>query len=44
MKQVVAGIYTNFNTSIYEHGDMEIEDAYLGGPKGRDIRIKFTRI
>ncbi len=29
---IVAVIYANFSTSIYEHGDMTHRDGYLSGP------------
>ncbi len=44
MKHAVGSIYTNFETSIHETGDMELIDAYLAGPKGHKVEIKFTAL
>lgn len=44
MKSLVASIYTNFTTSIHDHGDMELIDAYLAGPKGHRLELKFHPI
>jgi hypothetical protein len=41
MKWVVGSIYTNFTTTIHDHGDMELIDNYLAGPKGHRLEIKF---
>lgn len=43
MKNVVGSIYTNFTTSIHDHGSMELEDAYLAGPAGHRLELKFHR-
>ncbi|OJJ42395.1 hypothetical protein ASPZODRAFT_1313769 [Penicilliopsis zonata CBS 506.65] len=42
MKYLVAAIYANFTTTIHDHGDMDLLDAYLAGPKGHRLEIKFT--
>lgn len=44
MKNVVGSVYTNFTTEIYDHGSMELEDAYLAGPKEHRLELKFKRI
>jgi hypothetical protein len=44
MKNVIGSIYTNYTTTIHEHGSMELEDAYLAGPKGHRLEIKFHRV
>ncbi|KAF4973694.1 hypothetical protein FSARC_83 [Fusarium sarcochroum] len=44
MKNVVAGIYTNYTTTLHDHGSMELEDAYLAGPKGHKLELKFKSI
>ena len=36
LKMIVAVIYANFSTSIYEHGDMAHRDGYLSGPVDQD--------
>ncbi|VUC34757.1 unnamed protein product [Clonostachys rosea] len=41
MKMVTAAIFSNFTTTIYEHGDMELADAYLAGPRGGKLLLKF---
>ncbi|KAH7145511.1 cytochrome P450 [Dactylonectria estremocensis] len=44
MKNVVGSLYTNFTTSLHDHGSMELEDAYLAGPVGHRLELKFKRI
>jgi hypothetical protein len=44
MKHAVGAIYTNFTTSIYDHGDMTLGDGYVAGPKGHSLRLKFSRV
>ena len=44
MKFLGAGVYTNFTTTIHNAGDMEIIDAYLAGPKGHRLEVKFHYI
>ena len=44
MKFLVAAVYANFTTSIHDHGSMELQDAYLAGPKGHRLEIKFHKI
>lgn len=41
MKHAVGAIYANFTTTIHDHGDMELQDGYLAGPKGKFMRLKF---
>lgn len=44
MAAALAGVYTNFTTTIHEHGDMSLKDSYLAGPKGGRLLVKFHRI
>ncbi|KAJ9415826.1 hypothetical protein FOXG_16972 [Fusarium oxysporum f. sp. lycopersici 4287] len=44
MKNVVASVYTNFTTTLHDHGSMELEDAYLAGPVGHRLALKFGYI
>lgn len=44
MKNVLGSIYTNFTTANHDHGSMKLEDAYLAGPSGHRLEIKFERI
>jgi hypothetical protein len=44
MKHNVGSVYTNFTTTIHDHGDMTLIDAYLAGPKGHRLEIKFERV
>lgn len=44
MKNVVGSVYTNFTTSLHDHGSMELEDAYLAGPAGHRLEINFSRV
>ncbi|KAJ5138688.1 uncharacterized protein N7515_003536 [Penicillium bovifimosum] len=41
MKYLVAAVYANFTTSIHDHGDMELLDFYLAGPKGHRLELMF---
>jgi hypothetical protein len=43
MKHNLAATYTNFTTSIYDHGEMELADGFTAGPKGNRLQIKFHR-
>lgn len=44
MKYLVATVYSNFTTSIHDHGSMELQDGYLAGPKGHRLELKFHNI
>ncbi|OQU99969.1 hypothetical protein CLAIMM_05535 [Cladophialophora immunda] len=44
IKYVVAGIYTNYRTTIYDHGDMDMNDAYMSGPKGHRLELNFHKV
>ncbi|KAJ0130432.1 hypothetical protein HZ326_26464 [Fusarium oxysporum f. sp. albedinis] len=44
MKNVIGSIYTNFTTTLHDHGSMELEDAYLAGPEGHRLGLKFKLI
>lgn len=44
MKWAVAGIYTNYTTTIHEHYDMEQGDAYIAGPKGDKLRLSYHHV
>ncbi|KAK5048689.1 hypothetical protein LTR84_005780 [Exophiala bonariae] len=41
MKFLAAGVYTNYTTTIHDHGDMELQDSYLAGPNGHRLEVKF---
>lgn len=41
MKFLAAGVYASFRTTLQDAGDMELLDAYLAGPKGHRLEIKF---
>ncbi|KAL1619277.1 hypothetical protein SLS56_010220 [Neofusicoccum ribis] len=41
MTSALAGVYTNFTTIIHEHGDMELMNSYLAGPKDGKLLLKF---
>ncbi|KAJ5836295.1 hypothetical protein N7447_002321 [Penicillium robsamsonii] len=41
MKYMVAAVYAHYTTSIHAHGDMELLDFYLAGPKGHRLEINF---
>ncbi|EXJ56223.1 uncharacterized protein A1O5_12679 [Cladophialophora psammophila CBS 110553] len=44
IKQAIAAIYTNFFSTLYEHGDMRLDDGFLAGPKGDKLYVKFQHI
>lgn len=44
MKHAIGSIYTNFTTEIHDHGSMELQDAYLAGPTGHRLQVKFRHI
>lgn len=44
MKHAVGSVYTNFISSIHDHGDMTLIDSYLAGPKGHRVEIKFKQV
>ncbi|KAJ5951947.1 cytochrome P450 [Penicillium vulpinum] len=41
MKFFFAGIYSNFTSTVHDHGDMEPSDGYLSGPTGHRLELKF---
>lgn len=41
VKYLFGAVYTNFTTTIHDHGDMEASDGYLAGPKGHRLELKF---
>lgn len=44
MKYLIAAIYTNFMTTIHDHGDMDLMDAFIAGPKGARLELKFQLV
>lgn len=44
MKLVLAGIYTNFTTTIINDEGIEQEDSYIASPVGRKLMIEFCRL
>ncbi|KAJ5713042.1 cytochrome P450 [Penicillium malachiteum] len=41
IKYFFASVYSNFSTTIHDHGDMEASDGYLAGPKGHRLELEF---
>jgi hypothetical protein len=41
MKIVIATMYTNFETSIVDDEGIEQEDAFLAGPVGEKLVLRF---
>ncbi|PWY63982.1 cytochrome P450 [Aspergillus eucalypticola CBS 122712] len=41
IKFLFASIYSNFTTTIHDHGDMEPSDGYLSCPKGHRLELRF---
>ena len=44
MKLLVAAIYTNYATSIVDDEGIEQADAYLAGPVGNKLVLRFDRV
>jgi hypothetical protein len=44
MKQAIAGIYSNYTTSIAQQVDMEQADGFSAGPKAKKVWIRFEHI
>jgi hypothetical protein len=44
IKYFFGSIYSNYTTTIHDHGDMEASDGYLSGPKGHRLELKFHRL
>ncbi|KAJ5798629.1 cytochrome P450 [Penicillium pulvis] len=44
IKYFFGSVYSNFTTTIHDHGDMEASDGYLAGPKGHCLELKFHRL
>lgn len=45
MKDNVRNVYSNLTTTIHDHrGNMTLIDAYLAGPGGHRLKIKFERV
>jgi hypothetical protein len=42
IKFLIAGVYSNFITTIHDHGDMQQEGNYLAAPKGLFLNVKFS--
>lgn len=43
MKLLLAAIYTNYTTSIIDDTGIEMIDAYVSGPKGNQLTLRFER-
>lgn len=41
IKFFFATVYSNFTTTVHDHGAMEPSDGYLAGPKGHRLEVKF---
>lgn len=44
MKLAIAGIYTNYTTSIVDAEGIEQEDGFLGGPQGKKLLLKVKHV
>jgi hypothetical protein len=44
LKSITAAIYTNFETTIVDDEGIEQEDAFLAGPVGRKLVLKFRSV
>jgi hypothetical protein len=44
LKTIVAAIYTNYETTIIDDGNMEQEDTFNSGPLGRRLALKFSSV
>ena len=43
MKLLLAAIYTNYTTSIIDDTGIEMIDAYVSGPKGNQLTLRFEK-
>lgn len=43
MKLILAAIYTTYTTSIMDDTGIEMIDAYVSGPKGNQLTLRFER-
>jgi hypothetical protein len=44
LKSITAAIYTNYETTIVDDEGIEQEDAFLAGPVGRKLVLKFRSV
>lgn len=44
MKHCIAGIYTNYKSTVVYAPDMEQAEGFAGGPRGRKLELRFERI
>jgi hypothetical protein len=44
MKLTIAGLYTNFTSSIEDDEGIEQQDAYIGQPKAFKLTLKFAHV
>ncbi len=44
MKFAIAGIYTNFTSSIVEAPDMEQAEGFTAGPKGGKLVLQYQHV
>lgn len=44
LKFITAAIYTNYETTIVDDEGIEQEDAFLAGPVGRKLVLKFRSV
>lgn len=44
MKHNIAAAYTNYTTTIYEHGSMDLAEGFTAGPEGNRLSIVFHHV
>ena len=44
LKLVAAAVYSNYETSIVDHGDMEPTDGLTSPPLGQRLNLSFKHI
>lgn len=44
MKHAIAGIYTNFTSTVLDAPDMEQAEGFTSGPKGGKVVLQFKHV
>lgn len=43
MKLLLATIYSNYTTHLVDAAGIEMKDAYVSGPEGNQLSVRFER-
>lgn len=44
MKHCIAGVYTNYKTTIVSAPDMELAEGFTAGPRGGKLELSFQPV